>query len=270
VFDRLLQVIEIVDRFKLPCSVITNCYWATDEKIAKKKLKELHGKGLSTLYVSLSPYHQQQLPLSNFRIALKEALEQGMSTGVLYQYHGEKKTGQIVMLLKELLGNDLYGKINYLNSGPILAMGRALEKLDPKLLSHTHKKFCNAIGPSLFLNGDITGCCGDIDPTRSHFRLGNLSEEKFAALIDRMRNNRLIPYISFIGFDETEKLLREKGIITGESPDIPGYALCRRCRAIANNPDALKYLSENVQAEHIATVGIKQAISYGRQFFRFF
>lgn len=74
-YDCLEHIIKKAKGLGIPRrGVITNSFWAKDEKIAKKKLRELKDCGLTALTFSADFFHQEFVPLENVRNALKSAV----------------------------------------------------------------------------------------------------------------------------------------------------------------------------------------------------
>jgi len=77
-YDYLEHIIKKAKELGIPQrGVITNSFWAKDEKIAKKKLRRLKDCGLTAITFSADFFHQEFVPLENVRNALKSATEIG-------------------------------------------------------------------------------------------------------------------------------------------------------------------------------------------------
>jgi hypothetical protein len=268
VFERLINAVEIITRKGIPTSVVSSGYWASDNNGARDRLSLLAEKGLKTLYLSISAYHQQQVPLANVKTAITEAARQNLSIGILFYDHGRMNIGQVIKQLQEAIGENLFAKVHYLNFGPILAIGGARKNLKPEVfLKGTVKDFCTSIGPVIFANGEVIACCGEKLPSGSALKLGNLSRDKFADLLQRMRRSHVIPYLTFIGFNETVRFLKERGMFLEWDLTIPQHEICRRCAVISTNPEVIRILEEEMPDHHRMEIQLKQLLIYGYNFF---
>jgi hypothetical protein len=74
-FDCLEHIIKDAKKLEIPRrGVITNSFWAKNEKIANKKLEKLKEIGLTVLTFSCDFFHQEFIPIEYVRNALKSAV----------------------------------------------------------------------------------------------------------------------------------------------------------------------------------------------------
>ncbi|UCC18222.1 MAG: radical SAM protein [Promethearchaeota archaeon] len=77
-FDYLEYIIKEANRLAIPrIGVITNSFWAKDEKSANKKLERLKKAGLTVVTFSSDFFHQEFIPLEYVRNALMSAVAIG-------------------------------------------------------------------------------------------------------------------------------------------------------------------------------------------------
>ena len=76
-FDRVVDILRIAERLGMtPISwVETNCFWCTSDKIARDRLRTLHEAGVSKIWLSADPYHQEYVPFENVARAKRIAVE---------------------------------------------------------------------------------------------------------------------------------------------------------------------------------------------------
>jgi hypothetical protein len=80
-YDCLKYIIKEADKLNTPRKgVITNSYWAKNEKVALKKLERLKKVGLTQITFSVDFFHQEFIPIKYVRNALKSAVEVGFET----------------------------------------------------------------------------------------------------------------------------------------------------------------------------------------------
>jgi hypothetical protein len=89
-FDYLVQIIEEAKKREIPNrGLISNCFWAKNEDIVKKKLEKLKSAGLKKLTFSFDYFHQEFIPLAYVKNALKYAATLGFEEVFLDSYFVE-------------------------------------------------------------------------------------------------------------------------------------------------------------------------------------
>lgn len=77
-FQLLKQIVEKAKKLEVPQRwVITNGYWAKNQKTAIKKLTELKDAGLTHITFSVDSFHQEYVPLEMVRKGVKAAISIG-------------------------------------------------------------------------------------------------------------------------------------------------------------------------------------------------
>jgi hypothetical protein len=77
--DKLGTVLEIASEVGISVDYVeTNSSWFQDIDSAKALLSQLHGKGLYTLLVSISPFHNEQIPFSRVQGVIEAAGQVGV------------------------------------------------------------------------------------------------------------------------------------------------------------------------------------------------
>jgi len=71
-FDLLLKAIEMADRLGIPSIFVeTNCFWCTDEKTTRQKLKQLKNAGLDGILISVNPFILERVPFERTQRAIE-------------------------------------------------------------------------------------------------------------------------------------------------------------------------------------------------------
>lgn len=78
----LAIAIEHASKKKLSCRIVSNGFWATNEKVAHSFLAKLHNKGLSELNLSTGDEHQKWIPYKNIINACKAALKENILVAI--------------------------------------------------------------------------------------------------------------------------------------------------------------------------------------------
>jgi hypothetical protein len=164
--EKLGTVLEIASEVGVTVDYVeTNSSWFRDIESAKALLSQLCGKGLRTLLVSISPFHNEQIPFSRVQGVIEAAGQVGVGIfpwindfiSDLSQFDPAKPHG-----LDEY--RQLYGE-NYLTQ--ILRRywihlgGRALETFRPLLAKKTFQQI---------LAENPAGCAAELTDT-SHFHI---------------------------------------------------------------------------------------------------
>jgi hypothetical protein len=77
--EELGKVLEIASKTGVAVEYVeTNSSWFRDIESAKALLRQLHPKGLNTLLVSISPFHNEQIPFSRVQGVIESARQIGV------------------------------------------------------------------------------------------------------------------------------------------------------------------------------------------------
>ncbi len=75
-YDILLNAVELCNKYDIPLEYVeTNCYWCIKKNEVYKKLTELKKAGLPGILISISPFHNEFIPLSRALLCLEVAEE---------------------------------------------------------------------------------------------------------------------------------------------------------------------------------------------------
>ena len=119
-FDRVVEILEIAARLDMtPLSwVETNCFWCTSDEIVRERLTILKKAGVSRIWLSTDPYHQEYVPLEHVRKAQRLGVEIFGEKAVTVRRQHYFESPEI--------WNDMAA---YVNSTPPMLMGRAYKHL---------------------------------------------------------------------------------------------------------------------------------------------
>ncbi len=77
--EGLLKVLAVFKQARMGLDYVeTNCSWYTNRKTAVNRLKELRQAGLNTILVSISPFHNEYIPLNKTLGVIQAAGEAGI------------------------------------------------------------------------------------------------------------------------------------------------------------------------------------------------
>lgn len=164
--DKLGAVLEIAAKVGISIEYVeTNSSWFQDIDSAKDLLTQLSGKGLHTLLVSISPFHNEQIPFSRVQGVIEAARQVGVDIfpwitdfiSDLSQFDPSKT--HCLVEYRQLFGNNYLMQI--LQRYWIHLGGRALETFRPLLGKKTLQHI---------LAENPAGCAAELSDT-SHFHI---------------------------------------------------------------------------------------------------
>ncbi len=75
-FELLLQSVKLASKYNIPMEYVeTNCYWCINEDEIREKLSLLKEAGLHSILISVSPFHNEFIPLIRVLKGYKLAVE---------------------------------------------------------------------------------------------------------------------------------------------------------------------------------------------------
>ena len=164
--EKLATILEVAAAVGVDVDYVeTNSSWFKDEDSAAAMLSHLHQKGLQTLLVSISPFHNEYIPLAKMKGVVDAARKTGISIfpwvsdflGDLSQFDG---SGTHSLAEYEALFGEKYMK-NLPQRYWIHLGGRALKTFRPFFAEKSAEQI---------LNENAGGCAGELTNT-GHFHL---------------------------------------------------------------------------------------------------
>ncbi len=175
---QLETILRVAQERGVRTSVLTNAFWATDERKAREILGKL--PKIDFLIISADEFHAEFIPLSRVVTALRAAEESIERLGV----QTCKGPGYPAFLERfyGLVGNDLLDNIDIIEA-PLQYIGRAMETgimNRPEDSSELPDAICHFLGtPVLREDGTFVACCYQnavLSSQPNLFQLGNLNE----------------------------------------------------------------------------------------------
>jgi hypothetical protein len=85
-FELLLSAVCTAEDLSIPSTFVeTNCFWATDDRTARKKLAALKAKGLKGIMISVNPFYLEHVPFERTERAIEASLEIFGRNTLVYQ-----------------------------------------------------------------------------------------------------------------------------------------------------------------------------------------
>jgi pyruvate-formate lyase-activating enzyme len=141
-YPRLVtQIAEEARNLSVRCIwLFTNAFWATDQKIAEKRLTKLKKAGVTRLCTSADGFHRRFISTDNVKYAMNAAQKLGLEVVLDTRYLGitlqednpeNKATVQVLEQLGDLVNVEDW-------RGSPLYVGRAAEVLAPRLIDEPY------------------------------------------------------------------------------------------------------------------------------------
>ena len=251
--DKLGTVLEVASEVGVSVEYVeTNSSWFQDAESAKKLLALLRQKGLKTLLVSISPFHNEQIPFSRVQGVIKAAKQVGVGIfpwitdfiSDLSQFNPAKSHS--LEEYRQVYGDNYLMQI--LQRYWIHMGGRALETFRPLLGQKTFQQI---------LDENSGGCAAELTDT-SHFHIdlfGNYIPGLCSGLsiaiedLGKPLSAEIYPILTSLYRDGIRGLVKMAEDSVGFSPQKDHYInkcdLCTEVRSflVQNNDQDLKELS---------------------------
>ena len=249
-YDLLCRGVEIATELGIPSTFVeTNCFWCSDSRTVRGRLKELKNKGMVGIMISVNPFYLEFVPFERTRLCIECSLEVFGSNVDVYQVEYYRRFMQLgitdrVPLQKYL---EMDGSDAFLRGVEFFMQGRAPYAL-PQVLEGGGGEIFGLAAPEDFFGQRCTP-----SPARSwhnHFdNYGNYvpgycggisygDVRELGELLNQGVDPAGKPILSFIMEEDIEGLFHfaeERGY----SPASHGY--CSRCHLCT---DIRKYLAE--------------------------
>jgi MoaA/NifB/PqqE/SkfB family radical SAM enzyme len=77
-YDDVMAITARMQQRRLPFSMISSCYWATDAAQARRVIGDLAAHGMAVFTATHDPSHENWVPIASIRLAVDAALEAGV------------------------------------------------------------------------------------------------------------------------------------------------------------------------------------------------
>jgi len=237
-------------------SVITNGFWALRRDVAIERLSDLKGAGLTTLIVSVSPFHTRYVKPERLRKAVAAAHELGLETFVKATGPSDgPPTSQLLEAIGPLPADVQVDTMTFLPGG------RACD-LPPtsfSLQTGIPEGRCPGAVFTIHPNGDAYYCCTPGAFTDA-LRLGNALHRPLRDLVNEYYFGGLFAFLREQGPAGFVPALRHAGL-GGKLAD-QYVDVCHLCTSLVNDPEALQVIdrvSEDYEADLFARIASRAA-----------
>ncbi|MEW6295019.1 MAG: radical SAM protein [Candidatus Diapherotrites archaeon] len=207
-FDELINLISKGKRMGFKISVISNGFWAVNEKETRKIMRLLSKNGLAAIKISADEFHQKFIPIDNILNILKISNKQiPLKTIISFTKTKDLNHLNLLHFFKK------FRKLRLLVQ-PVIPVGRAKNKIKKEKVLYRKidpKAKCPMPDlPTIDAYKQVYVCCNGILAGRnSIFHIGDTSKEELKDILLKFKENRLIHFLKtegpFILVKELEK-----------------------------------------------------------------
>lgn len=242
--DTLADLIKEVKKRGHRVIVITSAFWAKNYVSARGTL--LSHPGIDELVLSHDTFHNRQVSVAFLKNAYLAARDLDIRAKIRLVRHSdpteaERAAEESVREFAAPADIEMQRLIRY---------GRAADKqIEGAGFSSLERNVCPSSGPHISHDGTVTPCCNSITSIRgSHaLTLGNILEEDFRLIYERMLRNRLLAALKLEGAAFFREALRA---VVGDEVDC--MSICDLCFVVCSNPRALDSLQGLINTDHYA------------------
>ena len=245
--------------------MVSNGWWAKDERTALRKLQSFRDAGLTEISISADDWHLPYVPLERVAFAVDAARTLKLRTIVAVgEAIGSKITGKY--LQQYLSGNPpIYREgmderpedIVTIRPVNLLPFGFAADKIseeeihslapaNDKDLAFLKRQGCPMVlrSPAIMPDGRVTACCSVFNEDNHSLVMGHWPQQGLREILEAGENDLLLNWIKFEG------PFGIKDYIERHAPEIkfkPGYAgICHLCGDLLEREDTRKFLEQHL------------------------
>ena len=241
---------------ELATRVISNGYWAVNERAAGDRVRTLRSAGLDEMMLSTGTFHQRFVPVQRIVHAARAAAAAGIATRISVEVCDQSTFDDAV--LRTELAEQIAARTVFLAHDPWIADagGRGTAEL-------THARFaeqdarpanrrCAQVLDVVTVTPDqqLAACCGFPMEQLPQLGIGSVAERPLDELLSTAPNQLLMMWLHVAG---------PAGIADFVARHVPGYALppfasiCQACVALQRDRRAMDAIAQHA-AEIVHTV----------------
>ncbi len=274
-----LSVLRYSSDKGIKSNIVTNGFWGSDKKAAKRKARELKEAGLDVIEFSIDPYHQEYVKLEYVTDAIRASLDADLNANIvgMYQRSNFDLLGEMAETVAKAINAEIIKKEEddfYLGSDnktlkftrlPIFRVGNACKNINLEEFPayELDRSFYKENGKHLYTkcpqiadysrqvivvypSGETMICCGDFRAKK--LRLGHFPDHSLKNMINKANKDILIKALAgMFDFDGIEKMCE---ITKRYKPEIIseryGYA-CELCNDILSDPENADIIENELQ-----------------------
>lgn len=242
-YSEVIKVVAATASLGKDVTLITNGYWAVNEKIAEEKIDKLVNCGLSALTVSYDNYHREFIPVERIRILFNVLKRYNLSTALNMVVDKENRATEIIEELEE----SIFGVP--ITIMPVSRVGNAC-LIDERNLYFTsfsnYKKLeCPASAWEFVVHHDglVYPCCSPL-VFDSNLVIGDIRKETIADIEKSLFSNILLLIIKEQGLGWFIKKL-------SLDVDLDHFvSVCEICRIIFSSTERINEIYDDIMKYH--------------------
>lgn len=209
--EDILQLTRRMHELEMPFSMISSCFWATDDEAVNLTLKPLVENGMSVFTISHDPSHECWVPRDFATRAGKFILEEGVRLVICGSFYDESNDLRDIFPEFKDCSN-----VSFVTRVVLPTQGRAERKgVTPSFYpnanltnNHTcYKRIYHDV--TVFWDGEVYPCCSVYNRDTPSLSFGNLYNEPLAQIWDRIESSQFLKIIKLAGFDKLQQELLE-------------------------------------------------------------
>jgi len=228
--------------------VITNGYWAVNERAARERVASLRTAGLDEMMLSTGTFHQSFVPVERIVHAARAAAAAGIPSRIAIEVCDQQTFDETV--LHEELAAEIAAKRVFLGHDPwtVDAGGRGVSELSHEQLRSEGRGYelgrCGQILDTLAVTPDqqLQACCGFPTEQLPALRIGSVADTSLTDLLRDAPSDLLKMWLHVAG---------PQGIAEFVARYVPGYALplsasiCQACASLQHDTRAMAIVAEH-------------------------
>jgi hypothetical protein len=227
--------------------VITNGYWAVNDRAARERVAGLKAHGLGEMMLSTGTFHQRFVPVSRIVAGARAAAEAGMLTRVAVEICDQStfddavlkdRLADLIEARKVVLGYDPWTSDAGGRGAAVLTHERLLDE-QPNRADGRCGQILNVI--SVTPAQELIACCGFPQEHLPRMRLGSVARQSLDDILEAAPPELLKMWLHVDG---------PSGIATFVARHVPGYQLpprasiCEACVALQRDDVAMRIVAE--------------------------
>lgn len=243
-YEDLLECIRYARSLGFPSTLVTNGFWAANERKGYEMIKALADAGLAQVSMSLDKFHQEYVSVKTATSALKILRSLGLLSAVTLL---DVLDSSSVRLTMERFRPYLYGvdMIVY----PLFPAGAAVDHIaDDQIIKLCEPDNCACpfdFSVTVLFDGKMMMCCSQFSNQIGAVQLGEFGKTTLAEAIAALKNNDYIYVMLANGFKWYADLARAYGMTLA-----PRYSVsCHLCRDLFTDQAFMEHIKPLVEAE---------------------
>ncbi len=243
-YDDLLDFFQCTKKGGFGFSIITNGYWATDDRTTHRMLDPLISAGLRAICVSLDPSHIEWVPLDRIKRLIRVAVQKH---DLIVKINGSFYEKDSVRNYFDEDEQPWLRRVREIRDYPVIPAGRA-QKNGRKI--KWRKQFdcvhCTD-GPfvSIRSNGDVFPCCS-VSAVARGLCYGNIYSHSPKRIVSSLVGDPFLIIIRNLGFTELERIVR----LYHRRFRLPSmkYDVCYLCNEVCDSPSTHAMIGQSLAA----------------------